>query len=108
MRFDLRFVLCLILFLCFALAADAGPFRRASCSGGSCAIAPAAYSAPEPSTPFSPRDLVMAPTAKAERVVLPAEYGGTRPMQPQACAGGQCDVSPANRFGRVTVRAMRR
>ncbi len=100
----MRFVLCLILLLCFALAADAGPFRRASgCSGGSCNVAP---SAPVPDAkPFSPLDLVMSPK---ERVVLPAEPVALPTVQSQACSGGQCSTSPANRFGRVNLRVFRR
>jgi hypothetical protein len=96
----MRFILCLILLLCFALAADAGPFRRASCSGGSCTVTPA----PVPDAkPFSPLDLVMVP--KEQRAVLPSQAVAA---QPQACSGGQCSATPANRFGRVTVRVFRR
>lgn len=103
----MRSVSCLILALCFALAADAGPLRRASgCAGGSCNVTPVAHSATELAKPFSPRDLVMAPTTpKTERVVLPAEPVA---MQLQSCSGGQCSTTPANRFGRVTVRVFRR
>lgn len=95
----MRFILCLILLLCFALAAEAGPFRRASCSGGSCTVMPAPW--PD-AKPFSPLDLVMAPK---QRAVLPTQ---ALAAQPQACSGGQCSATPANRFGRVTVLVFRR
>lgn len=99
----MRFVLCLILLLCFALAADAGPFRRSGCPGGSCPVTPSVPAA-DYAKPFNPLDLTM-DYRKLERDALSAQPVVT---QPQACAGGQCGERPANRFGRVTVRVFRR
>lgn len=101
----MRFVLCLILLLCFALAADAGPFRRASgCSGGNCNVMP---SAPVPDAkPFSPLDLVMVPKERVSEQIPEFRDSGISPST--ACSGGQCSTSPANRFGRVNLRVFRR
>lgn len=99
----MRFVLCLILLLHFALAADAGPFRCSGCSGGSCAVTPSVSA--NNAKPFSPLDLTM-DYRKPERAVLPSHPVVTQPQK--ACAGGRCGARPANRFGRVTVRMFRR
>lgn len=102
---DMRFVTCLIVSLCFALVADAGPFRRsAGCANGSCAVSPVLPAAQVSAKAFNPLDLTME-YRKAVPAVSPALVAVA---QPQTCSGGQCGVSPANRFGRVTLRIFRR
>jgi len=104
----MRFAMCLIVLLCFAMIADAGPFRRsAGCANGSCAVAPAlpAFPAfPVPAKAFSPLDL----TTEYRKAIPAVSPAPVAVVQPQACSGGQCGVVPANRFGRVTLRVFRR
>lgn len=74
---------CLIVLTCFALSADARPFRR--CSGGRCAV-------PSPTVavqPFQAKDTAMAPQA--------APASQTVTVQAQSCANGQCAVSRMRR-----------
>lgn len=74
---------CLIVLTCFALSADARPFRR--CYGGRCA-------APSPTVavqPFAAKDKAMVP--QAAPVAQPVT------VQNQSCANGQCAVSRLRR-----------
>lgn len=71
-------IVCFIVLTCFALDADARPFRR--CSGGRCA-------APSPTVavqPFRAKDTAMAP--QSAPVAQPVT------VHAQSCANGQCAV----------------
>ena len=91
----MRFVPILFVALCFASFADARPFRRASCSGGSCNVSqPVTAPVAKDTKPFSPLDLTMKATAQPVAAYLAVQSG---------CVGGQCAAPSASR-----VRLFRR
>lgn len=85
----------LFVVLCFASFADARPFRRASCAGGSCNVA---QPAPVDVKKINPLDLTMA-DKKA-----PPQTTTTLPVVQSDCAGGQCVTARNIRIMRVFRR----